>query len=177
MAQWRGGRVRRRSSCCPVRASEALLGGSAAAFGSIVRCQRYFNVYGPRQDPHSPYSGVISRFVAKLMAGEAPTIFGDGAQTRDFVHVGDVARANVLAATLPGIFSGSSNICTGVPTTINDLAKALGTLVPHAPLPTYAPSVRGDIRYSLGNPQAAARDLGFVHRLGLTEGLASLLED
>jgi hypothetical protein len=83
-------------------ASEALLLGHAAAYGFTVRCQRYFNVFGPRQDPGSPYSGVISLFARRHREGTAVTLYGDGGQTRDFISVHDVARANVLAATAPG---------------------------------------------------------------------------
>ncbi len=85
-------------------ASEGLLLGHAAAYGSVARCQRYFNVYGPRQDPASPYSGVISIFAREYREGRPVTIHGDGEQTRDFISVHDVARANLLAATRPGAF-------------------------------------------------------------------------
>ena len=84
-------------------ASEALLLGHGAAFGFVVRCQRYFNVFGPRQDPTSLYSGVISTFERFYREGKGVTIYGDGRQTRDFVSVHDVARANVRAATAEGV--------------------------------------------------------------------------
>src|SRR6185436_9720329 len=94
-------------------ASEVLLLGYAGAFGLTVRCQRYFNVFGPRQDPASPYSGVISIFERRYREGKPVTIHGDGQQTRDFISVHDVARANVIAATAEKISSGVANICTG----------------------------------------------------------------
>ncbi len=156
-------------------ASEAILSGHAAAFGLTVRCQRYFNVYGPRQDPKSPYSGVISIFGDRLRAGLAPTIFGDGGQTRDFIAVEDVARANVLAATAPQMTSGVANICTGRATTLNQLAAVLHGLVPDAPAVVHASPKAGDIRHSLGAPDAARAELGFTAEVPLADGLAALL--
>jgi UDP-glucose 4-epimerase len=156
-------------------ASESILLGHAVAFGLTVRCQRYFNVYGPRQDPKSPYSGVISIFGDRLRAGLAPTIFGDGEQTRDFIAVDDVARANVLAATTPQIRSGVANICTGRATTLNQLAAVLRGLVPDAPAAVLAPPKAGDIRHSLGAPDAARAELGFTAEVPLADGLAALL--
>ncbi len=103
-------------------ASESLLFSHARSFGFTVRCQRYFNVFGPRQDPRSPYSGVISIFAEKMSRGVAPPIFGDGEQSRDFIFVQDVARANVLAATQPGQENGVANICTGHATSLNRVA-------------------------------------------------------
>ena len=156
-------------------ASEALLLGAAAACGFTVRCHRYFNVYGPRQDPQSPYSGVISIFAAKLRAGAAPTIFGDGEQTRDFISVHDVARANVLAATLPDLGNSVANICTGEPTSLNRLAAILRRPVPHAPAPTHADPRPGDIRHSVGCADRARDELGFTPTVPLDQGLAELL--
>jgi UDP-glucose 4-epimerase len=142
--------------------------------GITVRCMRYFNVYGPRQDPKSPYSGVISIFSDKLRAGEAPTIFGDGENTRDFVSVHDVARANVLAATQPVLSSGVTNICTGKPTSLNELARILRTQFEDAQAPKYVESRAGDIRHSLGAPDRAKRELGWEPTVSLDQGLAEL---
>lgn len=156
-------------------ASEALLLGAGAAYGITVRAMRYFNVFGPRQDPRSPYSGVISIFCDRLRAGTAPAIFGDGEQTRDFISVHDVARANVLAATRPEVPTGIANICTGKPTTLNQLAAILQSRLPHAPGPTHAAARPGDIRHSLGSPERARQELGFEARVPVAEGLAELL--
>ena len=155
-------------------ASESLLLGHGAAFGFIVRCQRYFNVYGPRQEPKSPYSGVISIFCDKLRAGMAPVIFGDGEQTRDFVYVQDVARANLLAATAPEIASGVANICSGRATSLNQLVAELRSRFPGSPAPVYAMPKAADIRQSLGAPEAAARVFGFSAKVALAEGLSKL---
>lgn len=155
-------------------ASEAILLGHAAAYGFTVRCQRYFNVYGPRQDPKSPYSGVTSIFCHKMRSCVAPLIFGDGEQTRDFIYVHDVARANVLAATAPGISSGIANICSGRSTSINQLATGLRVHFAETPVPIYTSPKVADIRHSLGSPNEAASAIGFSAEVSLAEGLSKL---
>jgi UDP-glucose 4-epimerase len=155
-------------------ASEAILLGHAEAFGFTVRCQRYFNVFGPRQDPHSPYSGVISIFFDRLRAGKPPTIYGDGEQTRDFISVYDVARANVIAAVSPGIASGVANICTGRATSLNRLIGVLRTIIANAPAAIYAEPKAADIRHSLGAPEAAQEQLRFAAGMTLKDGLAAI---
>lgn len=156
-------------------ASEALLLGHGAAFGFTVRCQRYFNVFGPRQDPASPYSGVISIFDRRYRDGKGVTIFGDGQQTRDFVSVHDVARANVIAATQAGVPTGIANICTGRATSLLDVAAIFGTHYPSAQAPVLAAPRAGDIIHSLGSPDVAVRELGFTAEVSVTEGLAELI--
>jgi UDP-glucose 4-epimerase len=157
-------------------ASEAILLGHAEAFGITARCQRYFNVFGPRQDPHSPYSGVISIFCDRLGAGKPPTIYGDGEQTRDFISVYDVARANVLAATSTGITSGVANICTGRATSLNQLVAVLRAQIANAPAAIYAEPKAADIRHSLGAPDAAQAQLGFAAGVTLEDGLAAIVK-
>lgn len=156
-------------------ASEDLLLGHGACYGFTVRCQRYFNVFGPRQDPSSPYSGVISIFARSYRAGQPVTIFGDGRQTRDFIAVRDVARANALAATRPGLDSGVANICTGRATSLLDLAAIFARSFPAVGAPVHRPARSGDIVHSLGDPAAAAAALGFTARIGVAEGLAELI--
>jgi UDP-glucose 4-epimerase len=155
-------------------ASESILLGHAAASGFTVCCQRYFNVYGPRQDPKSPYSGVISIFCHNLRSSVAPVIFGDGEQTRDFIFVHDVARANVLAATAPGISSGIANICSGRSTSLNQLATGLRVHFAESPVPIYTAPKAADIRHSLGSPNNASSALGFSAEVSLSEGLSKL---
>jgi nucleoside-diphosphate-sugar epimerase len=99
---------------------------------------------------------------------------GDGEQTRDFVSVRDVARANVLAATKPDIASGVANICTGKPTSLIQLAEILGRKFPKTPAPKFAAARPGDVRHSLGSPRRAQEELGFVAQCSLQEGLAEL---
>jgi UDP-glucose 4-epimerase len=156
-------------------ASEALLLGHAAAFGLTVRCHRYFNVFGPRQDPASPYSGVISIFDRRYRRGEPVTIYGDGRQTRDFVSVHDVARANVLAATKPDLASGIANICTGRATSLLELLAVFRREYPAVPAPSHADARAGDVLQSVGDPSAAADAFGFRAEVGVAQGLLELI--
>lgn len=156
-------------------ASEVLLLGHAAAFGFTVRCQRYFNVFGPRQDPSSSYSGAISIFDRFYREGKPVTVFGDGRQTRDFISVHDVARANVLATTRPGLASGIANICTGRGTSLLDVLAVFAQAYPNAPYPTHAPARTGDVLHSVGAPEAAEKDLGFVAEVSVAQGLRELI--
>lgn len=155
-------------------ASENLLLGHAASYGFTVRCQRYFNVFGLRQDPASPYSGVISIFAKRYREGEAVTIYGDGKQTRDFIAVRDVARANALAATRPGLGSGAVNICTGRATSLLELARHFAERYPGVPPPRHAAARAGDIIHSRGVPSVAETELGFTARVDLGEALTEL---
>ncbi|MDI1250035.1 MAG: NAD-dependent epimerase/dehydratase family protein [Lacunisphaera sp.] len=154
--------------------SEHHLLHAAREHGLTVRCQRYFNVFGPRQDPSSAYSGVISRFHDALTLGRTPTIHGDGEQTRDFIYVGDVARANLLAATMPRVQSGTANICTGHSVSLNQLLTAMAQAAGKTCQPLYGPARAGDIRQSLGSPARAKLELSFQPATSLDAGLATL---
>ncbi len=157
-------------------AGEALLFGHAAAFGFSAVCLRYFNVLGPRQRPDSPYSGVVSIFAECSRLNRAPVIFGDGRQTRDFVHVRDIARANLLAATQPLRHSGSFNICSGRETSLLEIIALLKQAQPDLPAPEFRPERVGDIRRSLGDPAQAKTMLGFEAQVDLAESLVELTE-
>jgi UDP-glucose 4-epimerase len=157
-------------------ASENLLFDYARTHGITARCQRYFNVYGPRQDPRSPYSGVISIFLDHLVRKSSPTIFGDGEQTRDFVYVHDVAQANAIAATALGLNSGVVNICTGQAVSLNQLWRSLASERTDCPAPIYAPPRPGDIQHSCGCTDVARYSLGFKARHTLAEGLRALTD-
>ena len=156
-------------------ASEAILLGHGAAFGLTVRCQRYLNVFGPRQDPASPYSGVISIFERRFREEKPVTIFGDGTQTRDFISVHDVARANVIAATKPDLASGAANICTGRATSLLQVIDVFRRHYPNAVPTTHAPTRAGDILHSLGAPDVAAAELGFRAEVSVEIGLEELI--
>ncbi len=156
-------------------ASEELLLGYGAAFGLTVRCQRYFNVFGPRQDPASPYSGVISIFARRYRDGTGVTIYGDGQQTRDFISVHDVARANVLATTSPEIGCGAANICSGRATSLLDVAGVFARHYPAIEAPSHGPPRAGDIVHSLGSPELAAAALGFRAEVAVESGLDELI--
>jgi UDP-glucose 4-epimerase len=156
--------------------SEKLLLDFGDETGAVVRCHRYFNVYGQRQDPSSAYSGVISKFADALRARRKPTIYGDGEQSRDFVYVGDVARANVIAATASAVPSGSANICTGTAVSLNSLFATMAHLAGSSVTqPDYAPAREGDIRQSCGSPVKAQQELGFTAQISLKAGLRMLL--
>jgi len=156
-------------------ASEALLLGHGAAYGFTVRCQRYFNVFGPRQDPASPYSGVISIFDRRYREGSPAVIHGDGRQTRDFISVHDVARANVIAATRPGLASGAANICTGRATSLLQIVDVFHSAYPAVPPPTHGAPRAGDILQSFGAPDEAAQALGFRAEVSVDAGLRELI--
>jgi len=132
---------------------------------------RYFNVFGPRQDPASEYSAVIPLFITKMLRGERPTIYGDGGQSRDFIFVGDVVRANLAAAASDAAAGEALNVACGVATTVNGLLEAvndaLGTrieAVHDAPRP-------GDIVHSTADASKARRLIGFAPSLSFLEGL------
>ncbi len=146
------------------------------AFGLPVVALRYFNVYGPRQRPDSPYAAAIPIFARRMLAGQPPTIFGDGGQRRDFVFVGDVAQANLCAAESPAAAGEAINICTGREVSLLELIAVLRDLIPQAPEPVFAPPRPGDIYRSVGNPAKAARLLNFRPQTTLRDGLSAVVE-
>jgi UDP-glucose 4-epimerase len=154
-------------------ASELYLGVYRAAHGIRVAALRYANVYGPRQDPHGE-AGVVAIFCGKLLEGKACTIYGRGSQTRDYVFVGDVAAANLLAAERG--FDGALNIGTGIETDVNRLCELLSRAagVPGAPI--YAAARPGEQQRSCIDPSAAARALDWRPRVSLEDGLAHTLD-
>lgn len=156
-------------------ASEGILFDWAQRTGGVARCHRYFNVFGPRQDPASPYSGVISIFDRRYRDGKGVTIYGDGKQTRDFISVHDVARANALAATQAGVSSGAANICTGRATSLLDVVGIYAGHYPAAPAVQFAAARTGDIIHSLGRPDRAKAELGFSAQVPVAEGLGELI--
>lgn len=151
-----------------------------AAFGrereAPVVALRYHNVYGPRCPVDNPYAGVASLFVRALRGGAAPQVFEDGGQRRDFVHVTDVAQANVAALTAPVAVTGPFNIASGRPTTVLEMAeelwRALGRPGP-GPVVTGAWRL-GDVRHIVASPDRAAAELGFRAMVGFAEGMAEL---
>jgi UDP-glucose 4-epimerase len=141
---------------------------------------RFFNVYGPRQDPKSPYSGVIAIFADKVAENREITVNGDGGQVRDFVYVADVVRHLVAAMdddTKGSRAEGSRvfNVCTGRPTTVLELARIISDLGGVKPRVAHGPARAGDIRTSLGNPAKAAEAFGFTAETPVAEGLRETL--
>ena len=150
-----------------------------ALYASLYRLEpvalRYFNVFGPRQDPGSPYSGVISIFVDRLSRGASPTIFGDGGQTRDFVYVADVAQANLAA--MAGPYGGFRvfNVATGRRTSLNELVAALQEILGVRVPVTHAAPREGDIRDSQADVSAIRDVLGWTATWSLHAGLEELV--
>jgi UDP-glucose 4-epimerase len=136
---------------------------------------RFFNVYGPRQDPKSPYSGVISIFCERITAGAPITIFGDGQQTRDFVYVADVVDALLAAMALRPADAPVFNVCTGVRTSVATLATLVAELAGKTLDARTGPPRAGEIRHSLGVPDQANALLGLPERVRLRDGLAAVL--
>jgi len=141
------------------------------AMGLEVCALRYFNAFGPRQRPDTQYAAAVPIFIRQMLKQQAPTIFGDGGQTRDLIFVGDVVRANLLAAEHPGAAGEVFNVCTGRTTRILDLIDALHKLIPGAPAADFAPKRTGDIYESVGSPAKARAMLGFDAQTSLLDGL------
>jgi nucleoside-diphosphate-sugar epimerase len=132
---------------------------------------RYFNVFGPRQDPGSPYSGVLSLFNSSILAGTQPTIYGDGEQSRDFVFVGNVVEANLLAAEAKNTAGLAINIGTGIRSTLNRTLGLLEKITGKPATAKYAPAREGDIRDSQADIALAKQVLGYHPRFDFEEGL------
>jgi len=156
--------------------AEHYLRAYSALYGVETVALRYFNVFGPRQDPGSPYSGVISIFVDRAVAKKGVTIFGDGHASRDFVFVADVVDANLAAATREGISGQVFNIARGQRTTLNELAAMLGRIVGREIAVTHAAPRAGDIVDSLADVSRAKARLGFEAKVGVEEGLEELVK-
>lgn len=135
---------------------------------------RFFNVYGPRQDPSSPYSGVISIFADRISRSLPVTVYGDGQQVRDFIHVSDIVRFLVTGMEGIGAEPKVYNACTGRPTSVLELARTVATLANVSVDIQMAPARKGEIRVSIGDGRRAAQELGVRARVSLVDGLATL---
>jgi UDP-glucose 4-epimerase len=141
------------------------------SFGLETVRLRLFNVFGPRQDPRSPYAGVVARFVAALSRGEAPLLQGDGQQSRDFTYVEDAVRAFLLAAEAPAASGEVYNVGAGGRTSIRELLRQLGGLLGREVRPVCAAPRPGDVRHSQADLTRARQDLGYLPLVSLAEGL------
>ena len=146
-------------------------------YGLETVCLRYFNVFGPRQDPDSQYAAVIPKFINVMAKGQSPIVYGDGEQTRDFVYVSDVVEANMLAAKKTDISGKIFNIASGKSVSLNELVKAINLLIGKSLFPTYAPSRSGDIKYSSADISKANQILGFTPQMNLYSGLKQIITD
>lgn len=147
----------------------------AEAFASCYELEtvrlRYFNVFGPRQDPGSPYSAVIPLFVSALLSARQPTVFGDGTQSRDFTYVDNVVEANIQAARAEGVSGEVYNIACGESLTVLDLLKDICAIMDKPFNPVFAPPRPGDVKHSRADISAAAAELGYQVRVDLSDGL------
>jgi UDP-glucose 4-epimerase len=138
---------------------------------------RYFNIFGPRQDPSSPYSGVISIFIKKMSQGERPTIYGDGSQTRDFTYVANVVAANLAAMQHPRALGGDVfNVGSGQSIGLLDLVAALNTIFETKLEPDFQPSRAGDVRDSLASLVRISQVLGYQPLVSFQDGLRRTVE-
>ncbi|CAG0952449.1 partial UDP-glucose 4-epimerase, partial [Anaerolineae bacterium] len=144
-------------------------------YGVPTTCLRYFNIYGPRQDPASEYAAVIPRFAQRMRDGQSPLIFGDGSQTRDFVHVTDVVKANLLACECDTAKGQILNVASGHGTSLIELVDTLNEVLGTSIQPVFAAARVGDIQHSRGDAARLAAALNFRPGISLAEGLSSVL--
>ena len=146
----------------------------SSLYGLQTVCLRYFNVYGPRQDPYSDYASVIPRFINRVKNGQPPIIFGDGKQTRDFVFVKDVVRMNVMA--MESEKEGIVNVASGNETSVNDLAQTVLSLSARSLSPRYEDERPGEVKRSVADITKAKEDFGFSPEYDLLRGLLEMSE-
>jgi nucleoside-diphosphate-sugar epimerase len=155
------------------QASERYMISFYRCYGLETVSLRYFNIFGPRQDPSSPYSGVLAKFITQMLAGQRPTIFGDGEQSRDFTYIDNAVEANLLACKVPAqqVAGKVFNVATGRRVTLNETFKFLQTLTSYSGSPIYDAERSGDIKHSLADISAAEEHLGYRPRVSFEEGL------
>ena len=147
-----------------------------ASYGLPTVTVRYFNVFGPGQDPKSEYAAVIPKFVTEMLAGRRPTIFGDGHQSRDFTYVANVVDGNLLAAEAPAASGGAFNVACGEQLSLLDLVDAINRVLGTKIEPIFEAPRVGDVRDSLADISAARKVLGYEPRIGFEEGLRRSVE-
>ena len=157
-------------------AGEAYCKSFTACFGLETVILRYFNVFGPRQDPNSEYSAVIPKFVSMMLRGKAPTVFGDGKQSRDFTYVEDVVRGNLLAAESKDAVGQVFNVACGRQQSLLDLIESINRVLGTSIEPLFAPARAGDVRESLADIAAAREVLGYEPAVEFEDGLRRSIE-
>lgn len=150
----------------------------AAVYGMETLSLRYFNVFGPRQDAQSPYSAVLAKFIIQMLQGQAPTIFGDGEQSRDFTYIENVVQANLLAADAPApeVSGRVFNVATGARFSLNEVYMLLQKITGFSQPANYAPPRQGDIQHSLADISLARKHLHYSPDVGFEEGLRRTVE-
>src|SRR3954452_896337 len=158
-------------------ASEYYMTSFYRCYGLETVCLRYFNIFGPRQDPSSPYSGVLAKFITQMLAGEQPTIFGDGGQSRDFTYIDNTVSANLLACKAPKSAAGEVfNIATGRRVNLNETVRLLQSLTNYSGSVKYDPERGGDVKHSLADISKAESGLGYKPLVHFEEGLRRTVE-
>jgi UDP-N-acetylglucosamine/UDP-N-acetyl-alpha-D-glucosaminouronate 4-epimerase len=157
-------------------ASEGYTRAFASLYGMSTVSLRYFNVFGPRQDPDSPYAAVIPRFVAAYMEGARPRVHGDGSQSRDFTYVDNVIDANLLAARATALAGEAINIATSTPRSLLDVLREIGEIFGESLSPVFEAERPGDVRQSHADIDAARRLLGYEPRVEFSQGLRATIE-
>jgi UDP-glucose 4-epimerase len=155
-------------------AGEYYMASFSQCYGLETISLRYFNVFGPRQDPTSPYSGVLAKFITQMLNREQPTIFGDGSQSRDFTYVDNVVQANLLACTAEAkdVMGRVFNVATGRRIDLNQTFQILKKLLGYSGEVKYSPGRAGDVKHSLADISAAERYLGYQPTVDFEEGLS-----
>lgn len=159
-------------------ASEYYMISFYRCYGLETVCLRYFNIFGPRQDPTSPYSGVLAKFITQMLRGEQPTIFGDGSQSRDFTYIDNAVHANLLAAKAPAgeVTGGVFNVATGERADLNQTFQILKKLTGYPGNVNYGPEREGDVKHSLADVSSAEKHLGYKPQVNFEEGLRRTVE-
>jgi UDP-glucose 4-epimerase len=152
-------------------AGEYYMEAFAATYGLETVRLRFFNIFGPRQRADSPYSGVIAIFIARMARGEAPTVHGDGKQSRDFTYVGNAVQAVIRAAEAPGVSGKVFNVGTGNSIDLLQLVAGLNRVLGTSLVPTFGPTRAGDVRFSQADISRTRADLGYSPDVPFEEGL------
>jgi UDP-glucose 4-epimerase len=137
---------------------------------------RYFNVFGPQQDPHSQYAAVVPRFIARLLDGKPPVIYGDGNQSRDFTYIGNVVAGNLLAASAPNVAGEVLNLATGGSRTVNELSAAIQDTLGVKIEPVYEPGRVGEVKHSAADISRAVTVLGYEPAQSVEQGIAATID-
>jgi len=159
-------------------ASEYYMKSFYRCYGLETVCLRYFNIFGPRQDPSSTYSGVLAKFITLMLQGEQPTIFGDGKQSRDFTYIDNVISANLLAAKAPAaqVAGEVFNVATGARFDLNQTFQLLKNITGYSGDVKYAPERPGDVKHSLADLSRTEKHLGYKPLVNFEEGLRRTVE-
>src|SRR5881275_1481847 len=154
-------------------ASEYYMTSFYRCYGLETVCLRYFNIFGPRQDPGSPYSGVLAKFITQMLAGEEPTILGDGKQSRDFTYIDNTVEANLLAAQAPASQAAGQvfNVATGTRVDLNETFQTLKKIIGFKGEVSYGPERAGDVKHSLADLSRTEKHLGYKPKINFEEGL------